>query len=71
MDPHKKTEPGPLPSITFFTSVKSKMATKKNTNKNYSVQGVGGAAAGGGYRGGGPYKKMGVNFLFFFTLCKG
>ena len=43
--------------------------------KKNSVQGVGGAAVGGGGyrgwpRGGAPYKKMGVNFVyyFFFTL---
>ena len=31
----------------------------------YSVQGVGGAATGGGYRGGGPYKKIGVHIFFY------
>ena len=42
--PHKKTEPGPLlpspslPSVTFFTSVKSKMAAKiKNKNKKNTL----------------------------------
>ena len=34
------------------------MAAKK-TNKKNSVQGVGGAAARGGYRVGAPYKKNG------------
>ena len=59
-NPHKKNSawsPPSLPSVMFFTSVKSKMATKKNNNKNknkYSVLGVGGAVVGGGNRGGGP-----------------
>ena len=38
--------------------------------KNNSVQGVGGAAAGGGYRVGPHIEKMGVNF-FFLQLSRG
>ena len=38
----------------------------------YSVQGVWGVAVeGGGYRGGGPYKKMGVKKNKKNTQCKG
>ena len=33
------------------------------------MQGVGGAATGGGYKGGGPYTKMGVHF--FLQLSRG
>ena len=54
----------PSPSLHHvFTSVKSKMAAKKK------MQGVVGAAAGGGI-GGAPYKKYGGKKKNIY-LCKG
>ena len=60
-NPNKKPSLVPsfpsLPSVTFFTSVKSKMAAKIFFLN--SVQGVRGAVAGAGGIGGAPYKKNG------------
>ena len=60
-NPNKKPSLVPsfpsLPSVTFFTSVKSKMAA--NIFFLNSVQGVRGVEVGGGGIGGAPYKKMG------------
>ena len=74
-----KTEPGPLPSsslpsVTIFTSVKSKMVAKNKNKQKICARGRGGG--GGGGIGGAPYKrkwgkKLYKNIYKKNTLCKG
>ena len=59
----------PLPSVTFFTSVKSKMAAKKKQKKTKTLcaRGRGSGGGWGGYRGGPLY----IYIYFFFNSVQG